>query len=64
MLTKKLIILSDFIPDDYSSLLRSGRNCMIKSRAELFAEINVTPPPRTVTMSQLKGKKIYAGKRN
>ncbi|CAB4011271.1 Hypothetical predicted protein [Paramuricea clavata] len=30
---------------------------MIKSRAELFAEINVTPPLRTV--SQLKGKTIH-----
>ena len=41
MCQQKLIILSVLTPDNYSSLLRSERNCSEKSKAELFADINI-----------------------
>ena len=46
MCQQKLIVLSIFTPDDYSSLLRSERNCSKKSKAELLADINVVLPAK------------------
>ena len=55
MCQQKLIVLSIFTPDDYSSLLRSERNYSKKSKAELLADINVVLPAKDSDNDSVEG---------